>query len=97
MHKEELVRQVAKKAVITQAIAEKVINAMTESITSSLQKGEGVRLMGFGSFVLQERKATTGRNPRTGVVIQIPAKRLVKFSPGKELKEAVALGSTEIS
>ena len=95
MYKEELVRQVAKSAVINQVAAVKVIDAMVESITTALQKGENVRLIGFCSFSTQQRPAKTGRNPRTGVALEIPAKRIVKFSPGKELKEAVALESIE--
>jgi len=95
MNKGELISQVARSVGSTQLAAEKVINAMFESITTSLQKGDDVRLFGFGSFAIKQRPATTGRNPRTGVALQIPAKRVVKFSPVAALKEAVALVSTE--
>ena len=95
MNKGELISQVARSVGSTQLAAEKVINAMFESITTSLQKGDDVRLFGFGSFAVKSRKATTGRNPRTGVALQIPAKRVVKFSPVAALKEAVALGPKE--
>ena len=97
MNKGELISQVARSVGSTKAIAEKVINAMMESITTSLQKGDDVRLFGFGSFAIKQRLATTGRNPRTGAAIQIPAKHIIKFSPVAALKEAVALGSTEAS
>ena len=89
MNKGELISQVASSIGSTQLAAEKVINAMFESITTSLQKGD-VRLFGFGSFAIKQRPATTGRNPRTGVALQIPAKRVVKFSPVAALKKAVA-------
>jgi len=93
MNKGELISQVARSVGSTQLAAEKVINAMFESITTSLQKGDDVRLFGFGSFAIKQRPATTARNPRTGENIQIPSKRVVKFSPVAALKEAVALGS----
>ena len=75
--------------------AEKAINAIFESIRESLQKGDNVQLIGFGSFAIKQRPATTARNPRTGENIQIAAKRVVRFSPGKALKEAVAVGAKE--
>ena len=97
MNKKELIGQVANSVDSTQVVAEKVINAMLELITSSLQKGYDVRLFGFGSFAIKQRSVKTGRNPRTGVAIQIPAKRVVKFSPVKTFKEAVALESNAVA
>ena len=97
MNKRELISQVANSMGSTQVTAEKVINAMMESITASLHKGDNVRLLGFGTFTIKQRPAKAGRNPRTGVAIQIPAKRVVRFRPGKVIEEAVALGSTEAS
>jgi DNA-binding protein HU-beta len=73
--------------------AEKAIKAIFESITIFLQKGENVQLIGFGTFSVKQRPARTARNLRTGEKMQIPAKRFVKFSPGKTLKEAVSMGS----
>ena len=91
MNKAELVSQVASSGSSTQVTAEKVINAMLQSITASIQKGNDVRLLGFGTFTIKQRPAKAGRNPRTGVAIQIPAKRVVRFRPGKIIEEAVAL------
>ncbi len=89
MNKSDLVASVAKNAGLTKADAEKAIDATFSSITSSLQAGADVRLIGFGTFATAQRKATEGRNPRTGEKIAIPAKRMPKFRPGKQLKEAV--------
>jgi len=97
MNKGELISQVARSVGSTQLAAEKVINAMFQSITASLTKGYYAFVMGFGRFTVAQRQATTGRNPRTGEKIQIPAKRVVRFSPGKALKEAVALSPKEAS
>lgn len=77
--------------------AEKAINAIFESITGSLQKGDDVRFVGFGTFVIKQRQATTAHNFRTGENMQIPAKRVVGFNPGKALKAAVADGHKEVN
>jgi DNA-binding protein HU-beta len=65
------------------------------AITESIQKGGIVRLIGFGTFAVKQRQARTARNPRTGEAIQVPAKHVIRFSPGKALKEAVANQSKE--
>ena len=65
------------------------MDAVFDSITSSLKSGSEVRLVGFGTFSVANRKASTGRNPRTGEAIQIPASRQPKFKAGKGLKDAV--------
>jgi DNA-binding protein HU-beta len=75
--------------------AEKAINVIFAAITESIQKGGIVRLIGFGTFAVKQRQARTARNPRTGEAIQVPAKRVIRFSPGKALKEAVANQSKE--
>lgn len=62
---------------------------MTGTITGTLSKGEKVTLVGFGTFQVMERKASRGRNPQTGEEIQIPAKKVPKFRPGKRLREKV--------
>lgn len=89
MNKSDLVSSVAKAAGLTKADAERAIDATFQTITKSLKKGDDVRLIGFGTFATAQRKATEGRNPRTGAKIKIPAKRLPKFRAGKQLKEAV--------
>lgn len=89
MNKSELVASVAQISGETKATAERCVNAVVDSITAALQKGDDVRIVGFGSFAVQQRKATKGRNPRTGEEINIPASKQPKFKAGKELKDAV--------
>ena len=76
MNKSDLVTNVAKASGLTKADAERAIDATFQTITKSLKKGDDVRLIGFGTFATANRKATEGRNPRTGEKIKIPAKRL---------------------
>ncbi len=90
MNKSDLIAKVATASSLTKTDAEKAIDATFRSITQSLKKGEEVRLIGFGTFVVTNRPASDGRNPRTGEAIKIPATRLPKFRAGKQLKEAVA-------
>jgi len=66
-----------------------VLDKFIETVTSELKKGQEVRLPGFGIFTTSKRKARTGRNPKTGATIDIPASTMPKFKPGKGLKEAV--------
>lgn len=89
MTKADLVVKIAEKANITKANAERALNAFLETVESTLVKDGKLTLTGFGTFVVEERKARTGRNPRTGAKIQIPATKVVKFRPGKLLKDAV--------
>ncbi|NOU58357.1 HU family DNA-binding protein [Marinifilum sp. JC070] len=89
MNKQELVSAIAEKAELSKADSEKALNAMMDSIKESLVKGESAQLIGFGTFSLTERAARTGRNPQTGKEIQIAAKKVVKFKPGKAIDEAV--------
>ncbi len=89
MNKNELVGEVADKAGITKAQAGDAIDAALDAITSALKKGDEVRLLGFGNFVVADRKATTARNPQTGATVNVPASKAPKFRPGKALKDAV--------
>ena len=89
MNKNELIEAISKGAELTKADAARALDATIEAITKSLKKGNEVRLVGFGTFLTQKRKATTGRNPRTGASIKIAASTQAKFRPGKALKEAV--------
>ncbi|MBS3975712.1 MAG: HU family DNA-binding protein [Syntrophomonadaceae bacterium] len=89
MNKTELVSSVAEKAEITKKEAEKVVSAVFASVEEALAKGEKVQLVGFGTFEVKERAARTGRNPKTGEEIEIPATRVPSFKPGKSLKENV--------
>ena len=89
MNKNELVAKVATQANLTKVDAAKAVDAFVESVTKELSKNGEVRLVGFGTFAVAKRKATEGRNPRTGAVIKIPASKQPKFKPGKALKDAV--------
>ncbi|HIF26756.1 MAG TPA: HU family DNA-binding protein [Micavibrio sp.] len=89
MNKQELVTEVAKKADLPKTKAQAAVEAIFDSIKMTLKKGGEVRLVGFGTFTVAKRAATTGRNPRTGEKINIPASKQPKFKAGKELKEAV--------
>lgn len=90
MNKAELIDAIAKEVDISKATAAHVIDAFIETVKKSLKNDEKVTLMGFGSWEVRERSARKGRNPQTGKPIEIEAKRVPKFNPGKELKEAVA-------
>ena len=89
MNKYDLVTAVADNAGLSKADAAKAVDGVFDSITGALRGGGEVRVVGFGTFSIANRKATTGRNPRTGESIQIPASRQPKFKAGKGLKTAV--------
>jgi len=89
MNKNELIASVAEKADLTKAQASEALDAVLGGITSALSGGDEVRLIGFGNFVVANRKASTARNPQTGATIQVPASKAPRFRPGKALKEAV--------
>ena len=89
MNKAELIRAVASSADISNADASRAVDGVFDSIIDTLRSGSDVRLAGFGSFSVVARKATTGRNPRTGESIDIPASKQPKFKAGKTLKDAV--------
>jgi len=89
VNKNDLVKSVADAADMSSADAARAVEGVFDSIKISLKGGEEVRLVGFGSFSVVQRKATTGRNPRTGEAINIPASNQPKFKAGKALKEAV--------
>lgn len=89
MNKNDLIASVSTAAGISKADAAGAVDAVLDSITSALSSGGEVRLVGFGTFSVAQRRATTGRNPRTGATIQIPASKQAKFKAGKALKTAV--------
>lgn len=89
MTKGELIDVVAKGADISKAAAGKAIDSLIDGVARTLKKGGKVTLTGFGSFSVSKRKARTGRNPRTGEEIKIPATKTPKFSAGKALKQAI--------
>ncbi len=87
MNKSELVDYIAEQADISKASASRALEAVLGGISLSLQQGESVALVGFGTFAVGERKARTGRNPKTRETIEIAAARVAKFRPGKLLKD----------
>ncbi|WP_028583167.1 HU family DNA-binding protein [Desulfogranum mediterraneum] len=89
MNKKELVEAMAGAADISKAAAEKALNGMLMSITDALAKGDKVTLVGFGTFSTVDRSARKAKNPRTGDMIEIPAKTVAKFKPGSKLADAV--------
>ena len=89
MNKNEFIDLVASKADMTKADAGRAVDAVFDAITEALQKGDDVRLVGFGTFSSSRRAAREGRNPRTGETIQIKASNQPKFSAGKGLKDAL--------
>ncbi|HVG29249.1 MAG TPA: HU family DNA-binding protein [Pyrinomonadaceae bacterium] len=89
MTKAELVEDVARAAELTKKDAERLVEIVFESIIDTLNSGEKIELRGFGSFRVRERGARRGRNPKTGDPVDIPAKRVPYFKPGKELKELI--------
>ena len=86
MNKKDLVRAMAAKAGMKVVEAERALSAFMEAVTEALSGGEEVRLSGFGTFRVVERKPRRMKNPRTGEVMDIPAKRVVKFKPGSGLR-----------
>ncbi|MBM3510027.1 MAG: HU family DNA-binding protein [Alphaproteobacteria bacterium] len=89
MNKNDLVSAVADAAGLSKADAGRAVDSVFDTIAASLKKGQEVRLVGFGTFVVTRRKASRGRNPRTGEAIQIPASKQPKFRAGQALKDAV--------
>lgn len=89
MNKQDLIAVVAEAGDLPKAKAGEVVDAVFEAIESALKKQQEVRLVGFGTFSTSTRKAGTGRNPRTGEEITIPASTTVRFKAGKGLKDAV--------
>jgi len=87
--KTDLIRAVAEKAVMTQKDAARAVDALLETVQEAVARGEEVRIPGFGAFVVKERGERQGRDIRTGEVITIPARKVVAFRAGKELREAV--------
>jgi DNA-binding protein HU-beta len=89
MNKGDLIKKIAGDAKVTKTQAQAALNAFTSSVTGALKKGEKVTLVGFGTFSVSKRTARKGRNPQTGKVISIPAKKVAKFKAGSELAKKV--------
>ena len=89
MNKTELVASIAAKTKLTKRAAEMTVDALLETFTAELVKGEKIQLIGFGTFEVRTRKARKGRNPQSGEELEIPAANQPVFTAGKALKEAV--------
>ena len=89
MNKQDLIVKIAKDTGSSKAGAAAAVESLIDGITKSLKKGDAITFVGFGTFKTANRKARTARNPQTGATIKIPKRRVVRFSPGKALKNAV--------
>lgn len=89
MNKTELVNAIADKSGLSRADAGKALDALKEAVTEGLVNGDRITIIGFGSWSVENRGPRTGRNPRTGEAMDIPAKNVVKFKVGKTLSDAV--------
>jgi len=89
MTKAELVEEVSRVSELTKKHSEIIVNTVFDSIVGALQKDEKIELRGFGSFRIRQRRSRQGRNPKTGAKVDVPAKRIPYFKPGKELKELI--------
>jgi DNA-binding protein HU-beta len=89
MNKADFIAAVAESAELSKADAGRAVDAMVETVTKALKKGDTVTLVGFGTFSIRKRAARTGRNPRTGQTIKIKASKNPAFKAGKALKDAV--------
>lgn len=90
MNKSDIVDVIAEETNLKKADVTKMLESFQRVVRDALQKGDEVRLIKFGTFCVTQRKATQGRNPRTGATLNIPAKNVARFKPGKELQDAVA-------
>jgi DNA-binding protein HU-beta len=89
MNKQDLIDAIAKQADLSKSTALKAINAYHDVVKSAIKDGNSVGVIGFGTFSVAERKARTGRNPKTGAVLEIKASKMPRFKPGKALKDAL--------
>ena len=89
MNKAELVEAIDKTTEQTKADTERTLDAFIDTVTKNIKKKDGVKLVGFGTFTVSDRKARVGRNPQTGEEIKIPARKVPVFRPGKELKSSI--------
>ena len=89
MTKAELVDEVGRQAALTRKHSEVIVEAVFSSIIDALQRGDKIELRGFGSFRIRRRDSRTGRNPKTGAGVMVPAKKVPHFKPGKELRELI--------
>ena len=89
MNKSDFIDAIASNADVPKNTANKVVNALIDVVTDTLKNGDSITLVGFGTFLVRERQARTGRNPQTGATMEIPAAKVPAFKAGKALKDAV--------
>jgi DNA-binding protein HU-beta len=89
MNKAELIAKIAEDAGVTKTQANAAVDSFVDAVTKTLKKGDKVTLVGFGTFSVSKRAARNGRNPQTGAVIKIKAKKVAKFKAGKELSAKI--------
>jgi integration host factor subunit beta len=89
MTKADLIAEVSRTAELSKKDAENIVNVFLDRIVDALKEGEKIELRGFGSFKLRRRNSRVGRNPRTSEAVQVPAKKVPYFKPGKDLKKLI--------
>ena len=97
MTKADLIEEVATLAEVTRKDGEVIVETIFDSIVKSLRAGDKIEIRGFGSFRTRQRKPRTGRNPKTGAKVEVPAKKIPYFKPSKELKDLVNHGQVVAS
>ena len=95
MNKAELIEKIAKDANMTKVQANEAIDSFTSAVVATLKKGDKVTLIGFGTFSVTARAARNGRNPQTGAIIKIKARKVPKFKAGKGLSDKIAGGKAK--
>jgi integration host factor subunit beta len=89
MTKAELIEEVSRVSNLTKKHSEIIVDTVFKSVINALHRGEKIELRGFGSFRIRQRESRKGRNPKTGEKVDVPAKKVPYFKPGKELKELI--------
>ena len=89
MNKHDLIAKIAKDTDLSKSAANAAVDSFIDGVTRALKKGDSITFVGFGTFKTSQRKARTARNPQTGATIKIPKRRVVRFTAGKSLKDAV--------
>lgn len=89
MNKQDLIAKIAKDTGLTKVAASQAVDSFFDGLTRAFKKGQSVTFVGFGTFKVVTRKARTARNPQTGAAIKIPKRKVVRFTPGKGLKDTI--------
>ena len=92
MTKAELIEEVSRAVEMTRKDSEQIVDTIFDSVVRALRSGDKIEIRGFGSFRTRQRKARTGRNPKTGDKVEVPPKKIPYFKPSKELKDLVNTG-----